>query len=115
MPYIPKKDRKRLDVLIRQLGDEIEKVGDEYCKKENGNRAAYAGFFNYSVSQLVGRFARRNFRYWNIALLSGVLENIKDEFYRRVAILYEDEKIRIDSDISEYKEISKIINNKNNL
>jgi hypothetical protein len=36
-------------------------------------------------------------------MLTGVLENIKQEFYRRVAVPYEEEKIVKNGDIREYK------------
>jgi hypothetical protein len=40
--------------------------------------------------------------YSKIAIATGVLENIKQEFYRRVAEKYEDKKIKINGDIQEY-------------
>ena len=41
--------------------------------------------------------------YPKIAMVTGVLENIKQEYYRRVAEPYEDMKIRQNGDIKEYK------------
>jgi hypothetical protein len=41
--------------------------------------------------------------YPKIAMITGVLENIKQEFYRRVASPYEDKKILENGDIKEYK------------
>jgi hypothetical protein len=41
--------------------------------------------------------------YPKIAMITGVLENIKQEFYRRVASNYEDKKILENGDIKEYK------------
>ena len=38
-------------------------------------------------------------RYWAIALIAGVLQNIGDEFYRRYAVPYEDEQIQKNGDV----------------
>ena len=40
-------------------------------------------------------------RYWTIALVVGVFKNIADEFYRRYAVPYEDEKIAEHGDVYE--------------
>jgi hypothetical protein len=39
-------------------------------------------------------------------MITGVLENIKQEFYRRVAENYENKKIIQNGDIKEYKNVS---------
>jgi hypothetical protein len=44
--------------------------------------------------------------YTKIAIITGVLENIKQEFYRRVASAYEDKKIIENGDIKEYKRLT---------
>jgi hypothetical protein len=36
-------------------------------------------------------------------MITGVVENVKQEFYRRVAVPYEEEKIVQNGDIKEYK------------
>ena len=110
MPYIPQKDRPRLDPLIDKLAEELKAVGNEYNEQESGKYpAAYAGLINYAVSRLVGKFALLTFRYWTVALLTGVLENIKQEFYRRVAGPYENNQIEKteNGDIREYEELAK--------
>jgi hypothetical protein len=38
-------------------------------------------------------------------MITGVLENIKQEFYRRAASSYEDKKIIENGDIKEYKRL----------
>jgi hypothetical protein len=38
-------------------------------------------------------------------MITGVLENIKQEYYRRVAEPYEDKKIIENGDIKEYKRL----------
>ena len=55
MPYISRPHRKRLDPLIEQLAEELQKIGDEENAKEQGKYpAAYAGLLNYAVTRLVG-------------------------------------------------------------
>ena len=110
MPYIPQKDRPRLDPLIDELAGELKKIGDEYNETEQGKYpTAYAGLLNYAVSRLVGKFALITLRYWTVALLTGVLENIKQEFYRRVASPYEDKQIVKNLDVPENEELAKKI------
>jgi hypothetical protein len=43
--------------------------------------------------------------YPKIAMITGVLENIKQEFYRRAAAKYEDQKIVSNGDIPEYRKL----------
>jgi hypothetical protein len=43
--------------------------------------------------------------YTKVAMITGVLENVKQEFYRRVAESYEDKKIVENGDIKEYKRL----------
>jgi hypothetical protein len=43
--------------------------------------------------------------YSKIAIMTGILENIKQEFYRRAAAPYEDRKISQNGDVKEYKKI----------
>lgn len=106
MPYIAQKDRSRLDPLIEKLAEELKTMGEEYNEAENGKYpAAYAGLLNYAVSRIIGKFARSTLRYWNVALITGVLENIKQEFYRRAASPYEDQQIGKNGDVPEYEEI----------
>ena len=62
------------------------------------------GDFNYVLSRLVGAWWRHDPRYHTIARITGVLENVKQEFYRRVAGGYEDHGIENSGDIAEYKE-----------
>ena len=40
--------------------------------------------------------------YAKLAIITGVLENIKQEFYRRVASPYEDLKAKQNGDVEEY-------------
>jgi hypothetical protein len=38
-------------------------------------------------------------RYWIIAILSGIFTNIADEFYRRVAVPYENQQMEKSGDV----------------
>ena len=51
-----------------------------------------AGGLNYVITKLITEYWRQNPKYDTIATITGVLENVKQEFYRRVAIKYEDDK-----------------------
>ena len=44
--------------------------------------------------------------YTKIAMITGVLENIKQEFYRRIAEPYENQKIVQNGDIKEYRKLN---------
>jgi hypothetical protein len=57
---------------------------------------------NYCFSRVLYQ-VMGNVSYSKIAMATGVLENIKQEFYRRVAETYEDKKIAENGDIKEYK------------
>ncbi|MDP9036166.1 MAG: hypothetical protein M3O50_15305, partial [Myxococcota bacterium] len=46
------------------------------------------------------RFGR--LRYGAIATVTGVFKNIADEFYRRVAVPYEDQQIAANGDVPSY-------------
>lgn len=93
MPYIPEKDRPRLDQHINALAAEINAVAKEY-----NYDGAFAGLLNYSVTRL-GLAVMPVKRYWTIAMLSGVFHNVADEFYRRLASPYENEQIKKNGDV----------------
>ena len=88
MPYIKKEDRAILDPKIDSLAS---KMSDDFNP----------GWFNYVVTRLILKMAvdPSKLTYKHIALITGVLENIKQEFYRRVAAPYEDAKIAENGDV----------------
>ncbi len=91
MPYIPAEQRTELDALIEPLAKALA----ARAASTEGD-ASYAGLLNYAVTQLALTVLRERFgslRYWMIATTSGVLHNAADEFYRRVAHVYEDSQI----------------------
>lgn len=104
MPYIAQEKRTRLDPLIDELAGCIVLEA-----KEQGDQAAFAGLLNYTCTRLALKILRLQFggiRYWLIAVVTGVFRNISDEFYRRVAIPYEDKQIKKNGDVDLYREFS---------
>jgi hypothetical protein len=108
MPYIKEDRRNTLDHNINELVLYIKmNVNDgsnpyATSKLTNEQFLDIAGDINYSVSRLVSRLMGE-VSYGKIAIITGVLENIKQEFYRRVAENYEEKKITENGDIIEYK------------
>lgn len=87
MPYIPQEQRRALDGAIESLASAVRRFHDGV------NNASIAGVLNYCITRLMLESAKPA-RYHDIALLTGVLENVKQEFYRMFAAPYEDGKIK---------------------
>lgn len=87
MPYIPQEQRNALDKLIEALAGAVREFHD------GTTNASIAGVLNYCVTRLVLE-AMKPQRYHDIAMVTGVLENVKQEFYRMFAAPYEDAKIK---------------------
>lgn len=88
MPYIEREKRPELDRLLQPLID--------YLKTQNAEEVD--GKINYCVTRVLkGVYAPRYFNY-NRAI--GVLECVKQEFYRRQAGPYEDKKILENGDVT---------------
>jgi hypothetical protein len=91
MPYIAPDDRRLLDPAI----DDLVRAVHERADARDG---AFEGYLNYAVTRLaLGVIPER--RYASIARVTGVLENVKQEFYRRYAGPYEDEQIERSGDV----------------
>jgi hypothetical protein len=102
MPYIAVKHREALDPLIDKLAWQI--VQEAQALQYDG---AFAGLLNYVCTRLALKVVRRQFgsmRYWLIAMLTGTFKNIADEFYRRIAIPYENRQIKKSGDVDLYRE-----------
>lgn len=91
MPYIARDRREKLDPVIGLLQDELNFGGFS------------EGELNYVLSRFVGHYFRKQRRYYTIARVTGVLQNVAQEFYRRMAAPYEDEAIQKNGDIPEYE------------
>ena len=110
MPYIKEDRRKVLDVSIDQIVLKIKQninTNDNLFEKNNITNEEYldiVGDINYCFSRIISKLMGET-SYGKIAMITGVLENIKQEFYRRVASPYEDKKIIENGDIREYRKI----------
>lgn len=100
MPYINEEERAELDEAILNLANCIRntKIG----LNNPHDFSNYLGRINYSFSRVIGQLIDSP-SYKKIAMATGVLENIKQELYRRLASAYEDQKIIENGDIKEYK------------
>ncbi|MBI1975210.1 MAG: hypothetical protein HYS57_02505 [Parcubacteria group bacterium] len=102
MPYVEQKDREKLDPLIDELAGRVVEAA-----KAHGYDGAFAGLLNYVATRLALKIVRIQFgkmRYWIIAVITGTFKNVADEFYRRVAIPYENKQIKKNSDVDFYRE-----------
>jgi hypothetical protein len=98
MPYISQPSRAGLDAHIDALANEIRALA-----KSEGHDAAFCGPLNYACTKLALQVIPVR-RYWTIALVVGVFKNIADEFYRRYAVPYEDEKMPSTATCTRHKE-----------
>jgi hypothetical protein len=110
MPYIKEDRRAKLDSSINSLVVSIKtNINDSNPYKPpkltNEEFLNIAGDINYCVSRLVSQLMGE-VSYSKIAIITGVLENIKQEYYRRVAESYEDKKLIENGDIHEYKQFT---------
>jgi hypothetical protein len=91
VPYIAPEDRLDLDPAIDELVRTLRAKAEE-------RGGSFEGYLNYAMTRLVlGVLPER--RYASIARATGVLENVKQEFYRRYATPYEDEQIDRSGDV----------------
>lgn len=115
MPYIKEDSRVLLDECIEHMIGCIKTNAfrasfdpdkTNYLREELSNEdfLAIIGDINYTFSRILGG-VMGSISYSKIALITGVLENIKQEFYRRAASPYEDKKILENGDIKEYKKL----------
>lgn len=93
MPYINKELRNEYDDCIDALITSV-KLSTEPEKR--------SGICNYLITRLlVGAIAPANYNAYNSAI--GVLECCKLELYRRAVAPYEDEAIKKNGDLEEYR------------
>ncbi len=101
MPYISSHHRQALDPLIDKLALQI--VHEAKGLEDDG---AFAGLLNYTCTRLALKVVRQRFgemRYWIIAILTGTFKNIADEFYRRIAVRYENRQIDKSGDVDLFR------------
>jgi hypothetical protein len=114
VPYIKEVNRSQLDGCIEHMMECLR--GNVSPSQENPHSNPYkerltneeflsiVGDINYAFSRILSG-TMGDVSYSKIAMITGVLENIKQEFYRRVAEPYEDKKITENGDIKEYKRL----------
>jgi hypothetical protein len=114
VPYIKEENRSQLDGCIEHMMECLR--GNVSPSQENPHSNPYkerltneeflsiVGDINYVFSRVLSG-TMGDVSYSKIAMITGVLENIKQEFYRRVAEPYEDKKISENGDIKEYKRL----------
>lgn len=115
MPYIKEQNREWLDGCIENMleclrGTVPPNKDNPYSnlykeKLTNDEFLSICGDINYVFSRIISG-VMGDVSYPKIAIATGVLENIKQEFYRRVASPYEDKKILENGDIKEYKKLN---------
>lgn len=89
MPYIKKEDREKYEDIINEAVRRI------HC----GNKIPSAGELNYVISSIIWKLFDINPSYTTGNNFMGVLDCVKQEFYRRKLAPYEDEKIKENGDI----------------
>ena len=100
MPYINEKAREYLHDSIYSLANNLIENKD----LSDEEYLAILGEINYAFTKILCITMGKP-SYAKIAMITGVLENIKQEFYRRAASPYEDKKIVSNGDILEYKKM----------
>ena len=98
MPYINESARVELDSCIDNMVDCLTHGNDV----SNEEFTTLLGEINYTFSRILAKSMGQT-SYSKIAMITGVLENIKQEFYRRIATSYEEKKIIENGDIKEYR------------
>jgi len=99
MPYITASRRAQLEPALAQLKTALCSVDDSTTTPAAENKME-PGDLNYTITRLSLAFLEsRGLRYENLALITGVLENVKQELYRRAAAPYEDRKIAENGDV----------------
>ena len=91
MPYIAQEDRPELDPAIEKLVDAVRERASE-------REGTFEGYLNYALTRLVLGVLPSAVTHRSPAS-TGVLENVKQEFYRRYAAPYEDEQIDKSGDV----------------
>jgi len=88
MPYVEQKRRYRIDDELKDIVIEIHdySVGD----------------MNYIITRLIHKWIQtHNLCYANLNEVIGILESVKQEFYRTVVAPYEDQKRKENGSVSE--------------
>jgi hypothetical protein len=107
MPYVSEENRKLLDNSISTMVLALKRTIDDgniFGRDPLSNEEVLKilGNINYCFSRVTSNLMGE-VSYSKVAMITGVLENIKQEYYRRIAENYEDLKIKENGDIPEYE------------
>jgi hypothetical protein len=90
MPYIKTYERGKYDVVIEDLVDALT---------DRKTKLPPPGDINYILSSALWRIWNQQPSYTTGNMIVGVLECVKQEFFRRKLNLYEDEKLSENGDL----------------
>ena len=92
MPYIKQERREPIDAALRKLEEALTSFHTE--------RTLEKGDLNYIISNIVISYCKKHgVSYGTLSDITGVLNDVKIEFERRVVAPYEDTKIKENGDI----------------
>ena len=99
MPYIKQEYRGDYEPIIRFLVDAIRRISTAQANDEKKMlQEVRDGHVNYIITRILKEiYAVPSYTKYNSAI--GVLECVKQEFYRRVVAPYEDQKIAQNGDV----------------
>lgn len=98
MPYIKQVEKELLEETLDELCETVLKDGSKHYDLRE-----ISGRLNYVITELLCRTLLNNqMSYFNIATAISALECCKLELYRRAAIQYEEEKIKLNGDTPSY-------------
>ena len=97
MPYIKEEARFELNECI----DNVVQCIGHGNKLSDNDLLVVAGEINYVLTRIITKLIGSP-SYSKIAIASGVLDNVKQEFYRRYVATYENDKILENGDIVEF-------------
>jgi len=104
MPYIKQELRDKIDREINVLVAKIKEASGLDGKK-------MIGMLNYTIMRLLmGSFVDGKVSYEKINRINGLMSDIQQEFYRRVAAPYEDKKIEENGDLPSLRLFTESLN-----
>lgn len=87
MPYITSEFREKLDPAIYALAMELKNL-----YHDNLVATDWLGQMNYAITKLLVTFTHDMHSYATICAVDGILANVGREYYRRIAVPYENDK-----------------------
>lgn len=88
MPYIPPSERPEFDKILKPVLDFI-------TEKKDLN----LGQLNYMITNIIIAYAAKTPSYTHFSSCRAVLDDVRDEFTRRIMDAYEDKKKEVNGDV----------------